>query len=350
MRALALAGAGLLLAACGHEAPPAPAVAQPSLATVTLTEESIAQEVLLDGTIEAANQSTVAAQVNARVEELPFDVGDFVPKGAVIVRFHGKEQAAQLGSAEAGAREAQAQLTDAQTEQRRISDLFGRGVVSRAALDKADAALKAAQARFDAATASAAATREGASNTIVRAPYAGIVVKRLIQVGEMATVGRPLMTGLSLEHLRVDLEAPQHLVSALHGKSAVRVIMPDGSSVDVTSRRISPQADTASHTFHVQLTLPEGQHGAYPGVLVKVAIATGERAALLLPPAAVVERSEVTGAYVVGADGNVSLRYIRTGTPMGDGRVPVLAGLAAGERVATDPIAAGIELKRRAGA
>ena len=349
-RLFALA-ATLALAACGDEpAAPAGATPAPSLATVTVASETVPEEIVLDATLEAVHQSTVAAQTNARVEELPYDVGDYVEKGAVIVRFRGREQAARLGTAEANVREARAQYDEAVTEHARVKNVFERGLVARAALDKAEAALNSAKARLEAAQAGAAETREGAEHTVVRAPYAGIVVKRHIEVGETATVGRPLMTGLSLEHLRAAVEVPQHLIGPLRVKPSARVLMPDGSSVTAESLRISPQADTATHTFHVQVALAQGQHGGHPGMLVKVAFVSGEHPALLLPAAAVVRRSEVTGAYVVDDAGRVSLRYLRLGTPLADGRVPVLSGLDAGERIALDPIAAGAELKKQAAA
>jgi len=346
MLALALALTPVLLAACGDEVHAT--VAEELPATLTAAAEAVPQEVVLDAVLEAVDQSTVAAQTSARVEELPYDVGDYVEKGAVIVRFRGREQAARLGTAEANVREAEARLAEAQSDYTRVKNVFERGLVARAMLDKAEAAFHTAGARVEAARAAAAESREGADYTTVRAPYSGIVVKRHIEVGETATVGQPLMTALSLEHLRAVVEVPQHLIAPLRAKRAARVLMPDGASVPAERLRISPQADTATHTFQVYAELAPGQHGGQPGMLVKVAFVSGERDALLLPPTAVVRRSEVTGAYVVGADHSIGLRYLRVGTPLADGRVPVLAGLWPGEQVALDPIAAGAELKKQA--
>lgn len=343
----ALAGAALLAAGCGGDAPPADAPTPAALATVEARAETVAQEVTLDGALEAIHQSTVAAQTSARVVELPFDVGDYVEKGAVIVRFRGTEQSARLGTAEANLREAQARLAEAEAHERRIQDVFARGLVAKAAVDQAVAALRSAKARAEAAAAAVNEVREQAGHTVVRAPYSGIVVKRHIEVGETATVGRSLMTGLSLEHLRAVVEIPQHQIGPLRENKKARVILPDGESVEATEVRISPSADPATHTYHVRVTLPEGQHGGHPGMLVKVAFVSGERSEIRVPHAAVVRRGEVTGVYVLGTDGRVALRYVRLGTPAADGRVPVLAGLAAGEKVATDPIAAGVELKKQ---
>ena len=102
-----------------------------------------------------------------------------------------------------------------------------------------------------------------------------------------------------------------------------------------------------THSFRVLVELPPADYGVYPGTLVKVAFVSGEEDRLLLPADAVVRRGELTGAYVVDSAGRVSLRYLRLGTPAADGSVPVLAGLARGEKVATDPIAAGIAYRKR---
>jgi hypothetical protein len=92
--------------------------------------------------------------------------------------------------------------------------------------------------------------------------------------------------------------------------------------------------------------LPAGSHGLYPGIYTKVAFATGEQHWLVVPQASVVQRSEVTGIYVVN-EGNVSFRHIRTGQKFADGSVAILAGLSSGEHVAIDPIKAGVVLKKQ---
>ena len=106
-------------------------------------------------------------------------------------------------------------------------------------------------------------------------------------------------------------------------------------------------ADEASHTFKVRLYLPAGTRSMFPGMFVKTAFVTGLKQELVIPGAAVVYRSEVTGVYVVEADGTLRFRHVRLGRTTPEGDVLVLAGLTPGERVALDPIAAGAELKRR---
>lgn len=338
-----------LLAACSKapvDLPPV-AAASPQLATLVVEKIRTESETRFDGVVEAANQATVAAQTSGRVVELPYDVGDYVKQGEVIVRLTGTEQKAQAGGASATLTEAQARLADARLQHERVAKLVVQGVVAKAALDRAKADLDSTAARVEAARNSLVQAREQADYTVVRAPYSGIVVKRNVEVGETVSIGRPLMTGLSLEHLRVVVEVSQHNIGPLRSHKKARVILPDGSSVAASELRIPPSADTATHTFRVLITLPPGDYGVFPGTLVKVAFVSGEQDQVLVPESALQRRGEVTAVYVMAA-ARPSLRYVRVGTPGVDGRVPLLAGLQSGERIVADAIAGGLLYKESA--
>jgi multidrug efflux pump subunit AcrA (membrane-fusion protein) len=152
------------------------------------------------------------------------------------------------------------------------------------------------------------------------------------------------MSGLSLEALRVVVDVPQQVASEIR-KNPVAFIVIDEGRVEAASVTIFPFAHSASNTFRVRLELPAGQFGLYPGMFVKVAFVVGESQRLLVAEDALIRRNEVTGVYVVGDD-SLRLRQIRVGRTYGD-RVEVLAGLRPGERIATDPVSAGIYLKTR---
>lgn len=351
MKRWAFAGlAAAALASACSDSPESPSGANEpgaasGLATVVVQRARVARETSFDGSVEALNQSTVAAQTSGRVVELPYDVGDYVEKGAVIVRFTATEQRARQRALDASAAESQARLAEAQLAFDRTKDVYAKKLIAKAQYDKAQADLDAARARAESSRAQLAEAREGVAYTTIVAPYAGIVVSRHVQLGETVSPGKPIMTGLSLEHLRVVVDIPQQHIGPLRRHRKARVILPDGRSVDASALRIPPSADPSTHSFRVLVELPTDDHGVYPGTLVKVAFVSGEDESLLLPAGSVVLRGELTGAYVVDAGGRISLRYLRLGTPAFDGRVPVLAGLAAGEKIALDPIAAGIAYK-----
>jgi RND family efflux transporter MFP subunit len=311
------------------------------------TEQAIAQEQLFDATVEAVNQSTVSAQVAGRIESIAVDVNDYVAKDAVILRFRSPEQRAGVEAMQATLNEAQARRQEAAAEYARMKSVYERHLVAKAALDKASADLKAAQARLEAAQASLAQSQEQLGHTEVRAPYSGIVVKRHVQVGESVNPGQPLITGLSLDSLRVVADVPQNLIDAVRSRNTAHVILsgPDGRTLAVSGLTIFPYADPQTHTFKVRVNLPAGVRDIYPGMLLKVAFVTGEQTTVLVPAQAIVHRSEVTAVYVVGKGDHVALRQVRIGRRHDPGGIEVLAGLQAGERVALDPIRAGMYLK-----
>ena len=267
-----------------------------------------------------------------------YDVNDFVPAGAVIVRLRATEQRTGMLQAQAGLREATAREAEAQTRYQRISDMYDRKVVPKAMLDEATANRDTAVARLAAAKAELESAQEGVAYTEIRAPYAGIVTKRHVQVGETVSPGSLIMSGQSLQFLRVAVDVPQSIVEQVRNirKAAVYV---DGRRIEATKLTVFPEAATPSNTFRTRLELPENAADLYPGMFVKVGFVVGEADRLLVPARALIERSEVTAVYVIDASGSTSLRQVRPGHHFGD-KVEVLAGLGVGERVAIDPIAA----------
>ena len=309
-----------------------PAAAEQPLDTAQAAYETVPREDLFDAVIEAVNRATVSSQVSGTVVEINFDVDDYVAKGEVILRFRDKQQRAAVNAA-------QAQYEEAKAEYQRMKEIFGKGLVARSAYDKAEAAFESAKSALEQA-------REQLQHTVVRAPFSGIVVERHIEPGETANLGQPLMTGLSLEHLRAVAHVPQRHINAVRELAKARVVLDhNGEALTGEELTISPYADPKSHTFKVRVVLPEGQHGVYPGMFTKVAFVTGEERRLVIPKAAVVHRSEVAAVYVVGEDGDVRFRQVRLGRELDGGRVEVLAGLEAGESVALEPVRAGIRLK-----
>jgi RND family efflux transporter MFP subunit len=327
-------------------------LSQPGLtaspATVAVVERPVAEQRFFDGVVEAVNEATIAAQVSDRITEIYFDVNDYVPRGEVIIRFRDTQAKAALAQAEAGRREAQARLSEAEKEFERIRNIYSKKLVARAAMDKATADLNAAKARLEQAIAQVASANEQLENTIVRAPYSGIVTRRHVEVGETPRVGAPLITGLSLAQLRVSTSVPQHFVTVLRGDCCPATIVDNkGRPVQVSKLTIAPKADPLSHSFLVRLDLSPGEYGLYPGMFVKVAITVDEKPRLMIPLAALVKRSEVTGVYVANAEGKYSFRHVRSGR-VHNAEVEIHAGLSVGEQVALDPVQAGILLKQDA--
>jgi len=298
------------------------------LPTATVQQEKLPRTSVVDATVEAVQQATVSSQVSGRIVQINFDVDDYVKKGEVIIRLRDKEQRAALDAAKA-------RYDEAQREYQRVREIYAKKLVAKAVLDRAEAQLKATRAAV-------AQAQEALEHTVIRAPYSGIVVKRLVELGETARPGEPLMTGLSLEKLRAVVNLPQSLIYTVRQHQVAYVWVGEDRQIRVKSDSltISPFADPNSHTFLVRVNLPLGDHHIYPGMYTKVEFVTGEANYLVIPAQAVAHRSEVTAVYVQGDKGSLSLRQVRLGEALPDNRVEVLAGLSAGENVVLDPVAA----------
>lgn len=333
-----------LLAACGEAPAPRPVAqvaAQVRTAVVEIRDVELTTSA--EAVIEAVRQSTVSAQIAGRVVEINFDVGDFVKKGQVIARIDERAVAQAEAASEAQVREAQAALANARAQFERSKQLLAQKFISQAALDQTEAAYKAARARVGALLAGAGAAATERSFATLAAPYSGVVSARHVELGEMATPGRPIMTGFDPSTLRVVAVVPQGQVAAIRAIGRAKIEVPSlGRWVEVKSMTIVPAADPRTHTTRIRLELPDNVGGVYPGVYARAHFVVGSAPRLLVPRAAVLRRSEVTAVFVVDEQGRPQLRQIRLGSAADEMSVEVLAGLKPGERVALEPVKAGM--------
>jgi RND family efflux transporter MFP subunit len=301
-----------------------------------------------EAVVEAVRQSTVSAQIAGRIVDLRFDVGDYVKKGDVIARIDERAVTQAEEASVAQVREAQAALANARAQYERNKQLLAQKFISQAALDQSEAAYKSAQARVSALLAGAGQAATERSFATIVAPYSGVVSARLVELGEMATPGKPLFTGFDPSTLRVVATVPQAEVAAIQAGSKARVEVPSvGKWIDVKNIVVVPSADPRTHTTRIRLELPEDVRGVYPGVYARAHFVVGRALKLLVPRSAILRRSEVTAVYVVGADGAPRLRQVRLGEAADENYVEVLAGVEPGERVALDPIKAGMASAER---
>jgi RND family efflux transporter MFP subunit len=320
---------------------------QPPLATVAASTGSAVAPAGYDGVVEALRQTVIAAQVPGAVIDLPVKVGDTVKAGQVLARLDARaaEQTAAAGAAQVQA--ARAAQEAATREYERQRQLFEKRYISQAALDRAEANFKAAQAQAAAQLASAGAARTQSGFYVVRAPYAGVVADVAVVLGDMAMPGRPLMTVYDPRALRVSAPVPRTVAAGVPAgaeASQAQVELPGAVAGRITPARVQilPTVDPATHTQEVRLELPPDLDGVAPGMFARVWLASSGEAAgerIFVPASAVVRRAELTAVYVVSPDGRPLLRQVRLGRPSGE-RVEVLAGLSAGEPVAVDPQAA----------
>lgn len=302
-----------------------------SLAVIAVKPHAVDLTFPSEAVVEAIQQATVGAQVPGRVLEVKADAGQPVKKGDVLMRIDARE------AAEA-ARAAEAQFANAKVNYERTKSLVAQKFMSAAALDKA-------KADFDAASANRAAAGASQSHATILAPIAGIVARRHAELGDMAMPGTPLFTIYQPGGLRVTASVPQYRLKDMREVKTAKVEFPEsGKWVEATAVQVLPTADAATHVSQVRVTLPTVPE-ATPGMFARVHFVTGQAKKLTVPATAVLRRGEVAAVYVQAADGRLSLRQLRLGDSVGQGEIEVLAGLATGDQVVTEPVKAAIQLK-----
>ena len=326
----------------------ATAQASGQLDVATAQYREVAQTYGADGLVEATRQSTVSAQIGGRVREILFDIGDRVEKGQVILRIDEREAVQALAGSQAQVLQAQANLHNAEAAYERARRLFAQQFISQAALDKAQADYKVALAQAAASEASTGQASLAHGYTAVVAPYGGVVAARHVEVGELVMPGKPLMTGFDPAEMRVVANVPQEKLADIGAHPEAMVEAPSLNRwIKPASITVQPVADARTHSTQVRVTLPKNEAGIYPGMFVRAHFVVGKASKLVIPASAVLRRSEVVAVYVVDEAGGVKLRQVRLGEVTPDGAVEVLAGLNPGEKVALDPVKAGMSVAKQ---
>jgi multidrug efflux system membrane fusion protein len=341
-----------------------------ALATVELRSAAgQSNETSLDGVVEAVRQTRLSTQVAGAIVALQVKAGDRVKAGQELLRIDAS--AAQQGVAASASQveAAQAQLKVAASELARQKQLHQKQYISQAALERSQAQWEAAQAQVNALQAQTRVAQAQSGFFLLKAPYAGVVSEVAVTLGDMALPGRPLLTLHDPSALRVTAAVPQALLGSLSSRLdqvryEINGTAGPAARLQPASVELLPTIDAASHTAQIRLALPPagaaGAAGAagvtavvgpantavMPGLFARVWLPAGASASakagpqrLFLPASAILRRAELTGAYVVDAQGKPRLRQVRLGRVSGD-QVEVLTGLRPGDKVAADPQAA----------
>lgn len=328
-------------AADATDAPNLAAAAQASASAYTVVYREVPDVISAEALVEAVRQSTLAAQIAGQIVEIKVQVGDSVKAGQVLARIDPRAAEQVVSGSQSQLAEAQAGLTNATRAYERNKQLFAQNFISKAGLDQAELDFKAAQARVGAVQANAGQASTAKTFTTITAPYAGVVAATLVELGDMATPGRPLVTVFDPASMRVVATLSQSSLRAVKLQMPVQIEVPDLKR-SLTARQVTlvPLVDSRTHTAKLRLELGDAS-GLLPGQFARAYFATGATRKLVIPDRAVLRRSEVTAVYVLGEGGQAQLRQVRVGDAVG-GLTEVLSGLREGERIALDPVKAGL--------
>jgi membrane fusion protein (multidrug efflux system) len=321
--AAALIGCGLV--ACGGKSDAQGQRGGPPV-TVTTTVMAPAEwrdSVQALGTARANESVTITAKVSETVQKVAFDSGDFVEAGQVLVDLTGQVQLAGLEEARAAYKEAEQQL-------KRAEELAAKHLIPGSQLDTQRATRDAARARMD-------QVRAQLSDRVITAPFDGVLGLRQISPGSLITPGASIATLDDVSLIKLDFSVPETLISALAVGQSVQArsaAFPD-TPFTGTVRTIDSRVDPITRSVMVRTELPNPERKLRPGMLLSVEVEREPRTTLVLPELALVQIGRNSFVYKVGADASVSQVAVRLGARQ-RGRVEILEGLAAGDRVVVE--------------
>jgi RND family efflux transporter MFP subunit len=305
---------------------PAPA---PSVTVVPAKMVRMAPKMALPGTVMARNDSQLASEVEGRVAWVA-EVGTVLNAGDVVAKVDATNATLQLASDRANVAKLAAQLHYDRSQATRMQTLFSQNAIARATRDQAASSRDEDAAALAQAQAAMSKSQYQLDHGQIRAPFPGRVVQRLINAGEYATPGKPVVRLVDIGNIEISVQTPIDSARFLREGMQLTVVIQN-KPVTTTVRAIVPVGDVASRSIEVRLTLPAGS--AFVGDAAKVLVPSAEpRDVLAVPRDALVLREDNT--YVFKVDQKQQAQRVAVETGSEDGTLVEVKGLIApGERV-----------------
>jgi membrane fusion protein (multidrug efflux system) len=326
----------LAAAACGDDAAE-PAAQAPPVATARVVARDLEERIGASGELEAQLHTTLAAEVAGRITTIVLEEGDPVVAGTVVVEIDPERRKLALDESRARAAQTEARLETQRRETQRVITLHQQSVASESQLEAAQTALKLAEADAAAGQAQLGVAKRAFGDANVTAPFAGLLARRHVNVGEYVQPGAPLFDIVSLDPIDVVFHLAEVDSSrvALGQKVAVQVAPYPDRTFEATVDVVSPTIDPGTRTLRVKANLPNPDGALRPGLFARADLGVAlRRGALVVPTEAVLQRASGPAVFVVGADGRVARRDVTVGTFHRDG-VEVTQGLVSGDLVVT---------------
>jgi RND family efflux transporter MFP subunit len=358
----------VLCLGCGKGGEPEPSgrslkTVKAAVGVVKTISESASSDVM--GTVSPRQSAVLSAQVMGEIRKIMVREGDTVKKGDLLVQIEDRQISAHYRQAMAGLNEAaqgeqaaiaglnasQASADLAEATYKRFKALLDAQSVSRQEFEEVEARFKQAKAGFLQAQSMRTASRErtlqarealAAAESVLKdaailSPYNGKVAERLVDPGDLAAPGTPLVKIEETGNPEVHFAVPESRIQNIRLKDRLSVILPSREEAPVSGEVIAmdPSADPATRSFRVKISLPEIS-GLKSGMFVRVMIPSRNTAVILVPKTAVFNHGQLTAVFLVDGGNIARFRLIRSGRIIGD-QVEVVSGLGEGDRYVIQP-------------
>ena len=346
-----LALAALGMAACGHEEPK---TAEAELEALTVTTAEVAlmtasKPIEVRGVVQPSRQAAVSSRVMGPVVALSVNAGSVVSKGQTLLEIQPEASQGQLAQAQGALAQAEAGLALAERNYERYRALHAEKAASDLELDMAKMQFEQASGAVSQAKGAVRAASSVAAESEVKAPFSAQVIETLVEVGDLAAPGRPLVRLESLENQQIWLTVRARDAGRVEVGDEIAVrfdARPDLGTVTGSVDEIVPSADPATHTLTVKVGL--GDTAIPSGFSGRATIEGDVTERLVIPESALHHRGGLELVVVRSGDGTARTRAVTSGAAAGEGLIEVLSGLDPGESIVLDapgPVADGTPLE-----
>ncbi|MCL6611051.1 MAG: efflux RND transporter periplasmic adaptor subunit [Peptococcaceae bacterium] len=307
----------------------------------------IGEELSVAGTVTPFAEARLSPKIMGRVASVNADVGRRVKQGETLLTIEQsdylsalKQAEASLAMAEANSIQAETGYENARLNYQRFEELFRQGAVSQSQLEEArgklaaaESACKANRAQVLQCQAMLEKARSDYSHTEVKAPFAGVVAQRFVDIGEMVSQQTPVFTVIQDDPLLVRVNLPENVVSRVSPDQQVDIfVAATGKTYKGAVKSVAPQADSQTKAFAAEIKLAGVSQEVKPGMVAELRITTKQvDSALVVPTDALLDEDGGAGIFVV-ENGIARHRKVTTGLE-GHGYTQVVSGLQQGELV-----------------
>lgn len=296
----------------------------------TLTVEREDYDVIerAPGSLRAIREAVITSRIVAEVREVLVTAGDRVSADQVIALLDDRDLQALVGQTQDELTGAEARVREAEAAHDRTRIAAEKSAVSKSVLDQAEAAKLSAQSEVARLTQRVEQARVDLSHATIRAPFDAVVVDRYAYPGDLASPERPLLRLYDPDRMRLEAYVRESLAIHLSVGRKLDIELDSlGLSVEGSVEEVVPQADSASRSFLVKVSVPSTPK-LFPGMYGKLLLHAGSAQRIAVPVRALTRIGQLT--YVTLADAAATRRLVVPGTELGDGRVEILSGLEAG--------------------
>lgn len=298
----------------------------------TVASEQVQVREPVAGSVEAKQATMVSSRIMSRIQRIHVRAGDQVSEGQLLVELEKSDLEARAAQATDQITAVRGRLTEAERNLQRAVELQGRGVLSMADRDAAQANRDTLQAELQSAEQALAGSRSALAYASIRSPIDGRVVDRFAEPGDTAAPGSRLISLYNPLSLRVEAQVREQLALALVIGQPIAVSLPAlDLDIEGAIEEIVPAAEPGSRSFLVKIRLPYEER-LLPGMYARVLVPAGSEQRLHVPTELLAQVGQLWVTSVAGPEGP-ERRFLRLGREVGDGRVEVVSGLAPGDRV-----------------